>query len=106
MAKYRLSAGALVVLRSVIQFQGSAKTLDEIWRAGHLLVVQLPDPKPATDEAREVMLDVEMDGPDRDFCKAALQHALGKEILPNSKFSYELVVALDLVTVPKAPAAT
>ncbi len=101
MAKYKLSAGAIIVLRSVVGVQGSAKTLDEIYRAGRLLVVALPDPKPTTDEGREVPMEVEMDGPDRDFCKSALTHALGKEILPNSKFSYELVLALDLVTIPK-----
>jgi hypothetical protein len=105
MTKYQLMAQSIVILRSVVGFQGSAKTIEEMYRAGHLLVVTLPVVDPKTPEDADKLVEFEMDGPERDFCKSALTHALQKEILPNSKFSYELVTALDLVSVPKTPAA-
>lgn len=105
MAKYKLMAQSVVLLRSVIGFQGSAKNLEEMYRAGHLLVVALPNPEPKTPEEMVVPMELELDGPDRDFCKAALTHALAKEIMPNSKFSYELVTVLELVSIPKPPAS-
>jgi len=99
MAKYKLKNQTVMLLRSILSMPGTAKGFDEVYRAGKLLVVTLPDPvsKPVDDEAPEF----EMDGPDRDFCKKAYEYALGKEAVPNTKYSFELVTALELVSLPK-----
>ncbi len=103
MAKYKLMAGSVTLLRSIIGYQGSAKTPDEMYRAGKLLVVTLPTPETATPEETEKPVEFEMDGPELDFCKSAIKHALQKEILSNSKFSYDLSTTLELVSIPKTP---
>ncbi len=98
MAKYILTNQSVMLLRSIIQMPGTAKTFDEMYRAGRLLVVTLPEP---LEKPKDEKVEVEMDGPDRDFAKKAYEFAMGKEAVPNSKYSYELVTALEFVTVPK-----
>jgi len=100
MAKYKLKNQSVMLLRAIIGIPGTAKSFDEVYRAGKLLVVTLPEvnDKPVDDLAPEF----EMDGPDRDFCKKAYEFALAKDAVPNTKYSYELVTALELVSLPKA----
>lgn len=94
-------AQSVALLRIIVGYQGSAKNVDEMYRAGRLLVVTLPNPVPTTEAEKDAPIEIELDGPERDFCKSAITHALSKEILLNSKYSYELVTALELVSVPK-----
>ncbi len=100
MAKYKLKAQSIMLLRSIIGMPGSAKDFEQTYRAGKLLVVTLPE---ATAKPVDEEIEFEMDGPDRDFCKVAYTHALSKEAVPNSKYSYELVTALEFVSIPKSP---
>lgn len=101
MANYHLSVGSVTLLRNLIGLPGTAKTVDEMYRAGKLLVVTIPDVK---DKPVDDPVEFEMDGPDRDFCKTAITLGLTKEVVHNSKYSYELVTALELVSIPKPPA--
>lgn len=100
MSKYKLKAQSVMLLRSIIGMPGTAKSFDEVYRAGRLLVVALPEllGKPVDEE-----IEFEMDGPDRDFCKKAYEFALSKEAVPNTKYSYELVTTLEFVSIPKPP---
>lgn len=98
MAKYTLTNQTVMLLRSILSMPGTAKNFDEIYRAGRLLVVTLPD---TMDKAKDDKIEVEMDGPDRDFCKKAFEYAMGKEAVPNTKYSYELVTVMEFVSVPK-----
>lgn len=98
MAKYSLTNQSVALLRSIIQMPGTAKSFDETYRAGRLLVVGLPD---TANKPVDEKVEFELDGPDRDFCKKAYEFAMGKEAIHNTKYSYELVTTLEFVTVPK-----
>lgn len=100
MAQYKLKAQSVMLLRSIIGMPGTAKDFEQTYRAGRLLVVTLPEP---VGVAVDDEIEFEMDGPDRDFCKVAYTFALSKEAVPNTKYSYELVTALEFVSVPKPP---
>lgn len=100
MAKYSFSVGAVEAMRSIVSLPWG-KSIEDTYRGGKLLAVGLPASKQGTllDEEREV----ELDGPDRDTIKAALQFGLSKEAVQSSKYLYEVIVKLEFVSIPKPP---
>ncbi len=99
MAKYTLKAQSVAVLRQILAVPGWAKTIEDIYRGGKILAVVLPDLKEGM-KAVEPM-EFEMDGPDRDACKTALNFAISKEAVQASLWLVDICDTLEFVSKPK-----
>ncbi len=102
MAQYKFSVGAVEAMRQMVSLPWG-KSIEDTYRGGKLLAVNLPISKPGT--LLDDVLDIEMDGPDRDTVKSALQFGLSKEAVQTTKYLYEVIVKLELVSVPKPPSS-
>ena len=86
-----------MILRSILSVPGSAKSIEDIYRGGRLLAVVLPNTEGKPPHEK---FSFSMDGPDRDLCKTALNHAITKEVIPNSEYMVDICESLGFVSVP------
>lgn len=99
--KFTLQAQSLMLLRQILGLPGWAKSIEDIYKGGKLLAVTLPTPDNGTPIREPVTF--ELDGPDRDLCKVALQFAVQKEAVPPSEWIMDLCDALEFISKPKPP---
>lgn len=103
MAKYKLQAMSVNVLRQILSIPGWAKSIDDIYRGGKLLVDTIPAVVAETPIRDPI--EFEMDGPSRDLCKVAFNFALSKEAIRPDEWVVDILETLEFVQKPKAPAA-
>jgi hypothetical protein len=101
--KYTLKAQSVVILRGVLTLPGWAKSIEQIYIGGKILAVTLPRVPNGT--AYDVPYTFEMDGPDRDTCKLAFEHALSKDAIPTSEYVVDLLETMQFVSKPKDSAS-
>ncbi len=99
MAKYTLKAQSVMVLKQILAIPGWAKSIEDIYRGGKILAAVLPELKEGTKAVEPV--EFEMDGPDRDACKTALNFALSKEAVQASVWVVDICETLEFVPKPK-----
>lgn len=105
MASYTLKAQSVVMLRQILGLPGWAKDIQAIYDGGRILSRVVPDVK---DVAKVEPISFEMEGPDRDICKTAFNHAISKEAIPPGDWTLDICETLEFVSKPKTaePAKT
>lgn len=98
MAKYSLTKNSVMIARSMLNQPGACKTIEDIFRAGRLMASVLKDYGELKEPERDELVEVELDGPDRDVIKAALTVSLEKGVIPASPWLSDLMEKLELVS--------
>lgn len=101
---YNLSVQSVIVLRSILAVPGAARSLEDAYRAGNLLVNVLKVSKmPAVYEEMQAPMAVEINPEERTLIKQAIGNALERGLLSASEWLNELFAKLELISLPKAP---
>lgn len=96
--KYALKAQSLVILRSILSVPGWAKTIEDSYRGGKMLV-ELPEPK---EQPIDKKISFELDDHARDLVKLATNNALAKDVLPVSPYLVDIFEVLNFVPSAKS----
>lgn len=101
--KYDLATQSWVVLRSILAVPGAARNIEDIFRAGNLLVNVIKVSRgPMSEPEMRAAASFELSPEDVTLVKQAIENGLEKGLISASEWLNEVVVKLELVKSPKA----
>lgn len=93
--KYSLKNNSVSILRQLLTVPGACSDIDDIYLGGKLLS-ELPKATGKEGEGADALLEIEVDGPQRDVVKKALTVALQKQMVPASEYVVDIIEKLEL----------